>query len=145
MVDHAERWAKKRNWQFLYINDYLDTTRRDAKEVGFWYLEKQFKQNEKKKAARKAQRAKRAQQAQQRKSAIKADRVEKFGYRSIKPGTNCSTDYEKAAKAVRKYLHGKITSQELYYYVENNLNQSIREGLKNIINNETLKLRTYDA
>ena len=145
MVDHAQRWAKKRNWQFLYINDYLDTTRRDAKEVGFWYLEKQFKKNEKKKAARKAQRAKKAQKAQKRKTAIKADRVEKYGYRSIKPGTNRSTDYEKAAKAVRKYLHGQITSQELFFYVENNLNQSIREGLKNIINNETQKLKTYDA
>ena len=104
MVDHAERWAKKRNWQFLYINAYLDTQRRDAREMGFWYLEKQWKANEKKKASRKAKRLEKVKEAQKRKKKIKQDRVQEFGYRSVKPNTRSLSDYEKARKAVRNYL-----------------------------------------
>ena len=147
MVDHAERWAQKRNWNLLYINDYLDTQRRDAKEMGFWYLEKQWKSNEKKKAKNKAKRAERCAEAQKRKKKIKLERVEKYGYRSIKPGTNSRSlsDYEKARKAVRSYLYGKMPFEELHRYCRHNLSQSIVDGLQNLIEAETKNLRKYNA
>ncbi|SDS13656.1 hypothetical protein SAMN04487764_1534 [Gillisia sp. Hel1_33_143] len=147
MVDHAERWGKKRDWQFLYINDYLDTQRRDAKEVGFWYLEKQFKANEKKKETRKKNRLEKQQKHQARKKKIKLDRVDKFGYRSVKPGTNekSLSDYEKARAAVRKYLYGKIPFEELHRYCRHNLNKTIVDGLKNLIDAEAANLNKYNA
>lgn len=148
-VDYAEKnWGQKRNWQFLYINAYLDTTRRDAKEMGFWYVvEKIYVQEEKKKAKRKAERAKRAAEAQKRKKKIKADRVEKHGYGSVKPGTNARslTDFEKARKQVRNYLYGKIPFEELHRYCRHNLSKTIVDGLQNLIQSETENLRKYNA
>jgi hypothetical protein len=147
MVDHAERWGKKRDWQFLYINDFLDTTRRDGKEVGFWYNEKAWNKNEKDKAKNKAKRAKRAVEAQKRKKKIKQDRVQQFGYRSVKPGTNSRSlsDFEKARKAVRKYLYGRIPFEELQRYCRHNLNETIVEGLDNLIDAESAQMRKYNA
>lgn len=147
MVDHAERWAKKHDWNLLYINDYLDTQRRDGKEVGFWYLEKQWKANEKKKADRKKKRLEKVQQHQIRKKKIKQQRVDNFGYRSVKPGTNSKSlsDYEKARKAVRKYLYGQMPFEELHRYCRHNLNQSIVDGLGNLIDAETENLRKFKA
>ena len=147
MVDHAERWGKKRDWQFLYINEYLDVTRRDAKEVGFWYLEKAWNKNEKQKAKRKAKRAKKAAASQKRKKQIKAERVEKFGYRSVKPGTNSRSlsDFEKARKKVRAYLYGELPFEELHRYCRHNLSQQIVDGLHNLIASETEALRKYKA
>jgi len=147
MVDHAERWGKKRDWQFLYINDYLDTQRRDAKEVGFWYLEKAWKKNETQKEERKKKRLVKQQQHQARKKKIKLERVEKYGYRSIKPGTNSKalSDYEKARKKVRKYLFGELPFEELHRYCRHNLNQNIVDGLKNMIDAEAANLNKYNA
>ena len=147
MVDHAERWGKKRKWQFLFINDYLDTQRRDAKEVGFWYLEKQWNKNEKDKETRKKKRLDKQLEHQARKKKIKLDRVDKFGYRSVKPGTNSKSlsDYEKARKAVRKYLYGTIPFEELHRYCRHNLNATIVDGLSNMIEAETENLKKYNA
>ncbi len=150
MVDHAERWAKKRNFKLLYINAYLDTQRRDAKEVGFWYLEKEWNKNEAKKAKNKAKRAKRTAAAKDRKKKIKLERVQKFGYRSIKPGTNAKsiTDYQKAIKAVRKFLLAENKSEaftDLHRYCRHNLNENIVNGLENLISSEREKLTKYQA
>ncbi len=142
MVDCAERWGKKRDWNFLYINDYLDTTRRDAKEMGFWYLEKMWNSNEKKKATRKANRKQKQLDHSKRKIKIKADRLEKYGFRSIKPGTNAKarTDYDKARKAVRRFLKKEIQFDELYRYCQANLNETIVTGLENLIASERKNL-----
>lgn len=147
MVDHAERWAKKRDWQFLFINDYLDTQRRDAREMGFWYLEKIWKQNEKKKESRRNRRAKKQQAHKIRKEKIKRERVEEYGYRSVKPGTNSRSlsDYEKARQKVRKYLFGEITFEELHRYCSDNLNKTIVDGLRNLIDSEAANLNRYKA
>lgn len=150
-VDYAEKWAKKRDFNLLFINDYLDTQRRDGKEVGFWYLvEKTFPQEEIKKEKRKLRRAKNTAAAQKRKKIIKLDRVKEFGYRSIKPGTNAKSlsDYEKARKAVRKYLFSEDKSAaftELHRYCRYNLSKTIVDGLKNLIEDETANLRKYNA
>ncbi|MBT0607615.1 hypothetical protein [Aequorivita echinoideorum] len=142
MVDCAERWGKKRNWDFLYINDYLDTARRDAKEMGFWYLEKQWNANERKKATRKAKRKANQEAHGKRKIKIKAERLEKYGLRSIKPGTNsrARTDYEKARMAVRRFLKKEIQFDELYRYCQANLNETIVTGLENLIASERKNL-----
>ncbi|TQI72246.1 hypothetical protein JM79_3203 [Gramella sp. Hel_I_59] len=147
MINCAERWAKKRKWQFLYINDYLDTQRRDAKEVGFWYLEKAWKKNEQDKAKRKERRAEKRAAHTSRKAGIKTDRVEKYGYKSIKPGTNSRSlsDYEKVRAKVRKYLSGEIDFQELERYCSHNLNQTIVEGLGNLIDAERANLNRFKA
>ena len=147
MIDHAERWGKKRDWKFLYINDYLDTQRRDAREMGFWYLEKIWKQNEEKKAKRKVKRLKKTVEAQKRKKRIKLDRVQEFGYRSVKPGTNSKslTDYEKARKKVRSYLYGSIPFEELHRYCRHNLSHTIVQGLQKIIDSEAANLKKYNA
>ena len=145
-VDHAEKWGKKRNWQFLFINDYLDVTRRDAKEMGFWYIVyKIYPQNELKKANRKKERQKRAVEAQERKKKIKAERRQEFGNRSIKPNTRSLTDYEKARAKVRKYLYQEISFEELHRYCRHNLNENIVNGLKNLIDAEMDNLRKYKA
>lgn len=144
MVDHAERWGKKRDWNFLYINDYLDINRRDAKEMGFWYLLKIWNDNERRKAAYAKEQSKKRAEAMARKEKIKHERREKFGMRSIKP-TKHATDYEKARRIVRKYLYKQVTFDEMYLYCQNNLNQSIVQGLKKIIENETASLNTYKA
>lgn len=142
MVDCAERWGKKRKWKFLYINDYLDTARRDAKEMGFWYLEKQWNANERKKATRKANRKKNQVAHDKRKIKIKAERLEKYGLRSIKPGTNsrARTDYDKARTAVRRFLKKEIQFDELYRYCQANLNETIVTGLENLIESERKNL-----
>ena len=147
MINYAEKWGEKHDWQFLYINDYLDTQRRDAREMGFWYLEKHWKQNEKKKAERKKRRLEKVQQHKLRKKKIKFERVEKYGYRSVKPGTNKKslTDYEKARSKVRKYLYGDISFEELHRYCRHNLNETIVKGLKNLIDAETENLKKYKA
>lgn len=142
MVDCAERWGKKRNWEFLYINDYLDTSRRDAKEIGFWYLEKQWNSNEKKKATRKANRKAKQLDHSKRKIKIKAERLQKYGLRSIKPGTNTKarTDYDKARTQVRRFLKKEIQFDELYRYCQANLNETIVTGLENLIASELKNL-----
>lgn len=147
MVNHAEKWGKKRKWQFLFINDYLDTQRRDAKEVGFWYLEKAWNKNEKQKADRSKKRLEKQKAHKARKAGIKQERVEKFGYKSVKPGTNAKAlgDYEKARSAVRKYLYGKIPFEELHRYCRHNLSETIVNGLSNLIDAETENLNKYKA
>lgn len=145
MVDHAERWGKKREWQFLYVNDYLDTQRRDAREVGFWYLEKQWNANELKKQQRKKRRAKKVVEHLERKKKIKTQRVADYGYRSVKPNLRSKTDFEKAQAKVRQYLYGKIGFDDLYRYLEANTNHAIVSGLKNLIDSEREKLRKYNA
>ncbi len=145
MIDHAERWGKKRDWNFLFINDYLDTQRRDAKEMGFWYLEKQWNTNEKKKAKRKINRLEKVKAAQKRKKQIKQDRVQEFGYRAVKPNNRSLTDFEKARIKVRSYLYGKITFEEMHRYCRHNLSQTIVDGLDNLIESETTNLKKYNA
>ena len=147
MIDNAERRIKKINWNLLYINDYLDTQRKDGREMGFWYLEKAWNKNEKQKADRKKKRLKKQQEHQVRKKKIKLDRVAKFGYRSVKPGTNAKSlsDYEKGRAAVRKYLYGRISFEELHRYCRHNLNQTIVDGLNNLIDAESANLRKYKA
>ncbi|MUP44866.1 hypothetical protein E0K83_03790 [Gramella sp. BOM4] len=147
MINHAENWAKKKNFQLLYINDYLDTQRRDAKEVGFWYLEKQWKQNEKKKETRKKKRQQKVQDHNTRKKKIKLERVEKYGYRSVKPGTSSKSlsDYEKARQKVRKYLYGQIEFEELHRYCRHNLSQTIVDGLRNLIDAEAENIKKFNA
>ena len=145
MVDHAERWSKKNpNFNLLYINDYLDTQRRDAKEVGFWYLEKQWNHNEKKKAERKTARKQARVDHLSRKKKIKLERVEKFGFRSVKPTTK-RTDFEKAQIYVRKFLKNEISFDDLYRYCQYNLTQTIVEGLENLIDAERKNLRKFNA
>lgn len=145
MVDHAERWGKKRNWNFLFINDYLDTQRRDAKEMGFWYLEKQWNANEKKKKSRKVERSKNREAHLERKKKIKISRLEKYGYRSVKVNERSKTDFEKAQIHVRKYLYGKINFEELYRYLETNTNYKIIEGLSSLIESERKSLTRFNA
>lgn len=144
MVDHAERWGRKREWNFLYINDYLDTNRRDAKEVGFWYLEKIWKDNQRRKAAYAKEQADKKAEAAVRKKKIKSERIEKYGYQSVKP-TRYTSDYDKARKAVRKYLYQEISFDELHRYCRHNLTKSIVEGLGRIITNEKNNLTKYQA
>lgn len=144
MVDHAERWLNKNpHFNLLYINDYLDTQRRDAKEVGFWYLEKQWNANEKKKADRKSNRKQARLDHLTRKKRIKTDRVEKYGYRSIKKKAK-ATDFEKAQVAVRKFLKKEMDFDDLYRYCQYNLNQTIVEGLENLIVAERKNLRKFN-
>lgn len=149
MVNHAEKKVKENNWRLLFINDYLDTNRRDGKEVGFWYLEKMWNKNEKQKADRKKKRQENQKAHKARKAKIKQDRVEKFGYRSIKPGTNAKSlsDYEKARKAVRKYLKSDDPNrwEHLIWYVDNNLSKTIKDGIGNLIEAETENLNKYRA
>lgn len=147
MVDHAERWAKKREWNLLYINAYLDTTKRDGKQVGFWYLEKHWNKNEKKTAKNKTQKLKRLEKSQKKIKEIKLDRVKEFGYRSVKPGTNSRSlsDFEKGRKAVRKYLYEKISFEELHRYCRHNLSNDIVKGLQNLIESEKQNLTKYNA
>ncbi|MCT8340524.1 hypothetical protein MG296_10700 [Flavobacteriaceae bacterium TK19130] len=145
-VDHAERWGREKDWPFLYINDYLDTQRRDAKEMGFWYVvEKIFPQNEKKKERRSRERAKKRGEHYARKKKIKLERIEKFGYRSVKPRYRNKTDFEKARIKVRMFLRKEIGFDELYRYCQSNLNHDITKGLENLINSERIEISKFNA
>ena len=147
MIDSAERWGKKRKWRFLYINDYLDVTRTDGKQVGFWQREIKWRKNEKEKAKGKAERAKRAERNEREHRKYNQERVQKYGYRSIKPGTNkrSLSDFEKARKKVREHLQGKISEEDVKRYAEYNLNFDIRRGISNLIESERKNLTKYRA
>ncbi len=119
MLRHAKRWFERSGIHPLFPGQYFDITRKDACEIGFWYLEKAWQRNEEKKERRKLAREGLNRQATERRKKI--------------------SDNRKLEKQLRRYLSGKINGEVLYDYVRTNLSHHYLENLAELIQKQKHK------
>lgn len=100
-IDSAQRWFLKTGIRPLNPHDYLDTTRTDKKEIGFWYTKKAWLKHLKEKEKQPAKAALMKKNAAIRKAKI-----------------NYSNKYHVQES---RFFNDKITIEELITYVKDNL------------------------
>ncbi|CAL2095489.1 conserved protein of unknown function [Tenacibaculum sp. 190524A02b] len=116
-LDFARRWFKKAEVNPLYPASYFDNTRTKQKEIGFYGLHSHWKSHLKYQAQKEKDAKEKVQKANQRKRRLTAQ--------------------DKFKKAIRKYELGKLSANQLYNYVDNNLPNDFAVQLPSILKFQT--------
>lgn len=119
-IEWARKWFTKNEFKPLFPYDYLDNTRKTAKEVGFEYTK--IKWNEHLQAMKKYEALKKKQQA----NAIR--RKESINYN------------KKLDNALNRFFKDKMTCTQLFDYAQKNLPTEFSQKLPELILKRQLKM-----
>ncbi len=118
-IQWAVKWFAKNNFSPLFPFDYLDMTRKTAKEVGFEYTKTKWKEHLENQNKYDALKRKQQSGAVKRKEAI--------------------NHAKKCETVLNRFFNDKLTYTQLFDYVQKNLPKEYLEKLPDMILNKSLK------